>query len=139
MRKLNIPLSFPEDRLRNRHLHELAIRSIWGTGIRNNAQTAGKFAAESWATREGKCYFCPRTQSANVCQSGSFCDVNCLPPVWKGSPPTSGASGCMRSRLEVGSPGTTSREATSKLRLDCSSVQDKLPAGSFSSRKPVAS
>ena len=26
--------------------------------------------------------FCPRTHSAMVCQSGSSCDANCLPPGW---------------------------------------------------------
>src|ERR1700724_1719662 len=77
----------------------------------------------------------PRTQSDSATQSGSFCDANCLPPEWNGSPPASGARGWIKSRLEVGSPGATNCETVWKLRRDCSSFQSAAPGDKFSRRK----
>src|SRR5207253_3184096 len=44
----------------------------------------------------------PLTHAARICHSGSVCDAQCLPPLWKWSPPASVASGWMRSRLFSG-------------------------------------
>src|SRR5439155_9173943 len=63
-----------------------------------------------------------------VSQSGSFCVSNCLPPEWNASPPASGASGCIRSKLESGSPGATSLVIVRKFRRDCSSVHSLTPS-----------
>jgi hypothetical protein len=53
----------------------------------------------------------PRTHVARICHSGSVCDVQCLPPPWKASPPASRLSGWVRRRLVVGDPGTTNDDA----------------------------
>src|SRR3989442_15944694 len=80
---------------------------------------------------------CPFAHWASVFQSASSLDSNCLPPLWKALPPASGASGMNRRRLAAKLPGTTSLETVSKLRRDCSSVQNLAPGGSFSKRKGV--
>src|SRR5258706_70739 len=81
--------------------------------------------------------FCPSAHWASVFQSGSSLDSNCLPPLWKELPPASGASGMIRRRLAAKLPGTTSLETVSKLRRDCSSVQNLAPGESFSKRKAL--
>src|SRR5258706_223471 len=81
--------------------------------------------------------FCPFAHSSSVFQSGSSFDSNCLPPLWKALPPASGASGMNRRRLAAKLPGTTSLETVSKLRRDCSSVQDLAPGGRLSTPKAV--
>src|SRR5258706_12772306 len=79
--------------------------------------------------------FCPFAHCSSVFQSGSSLDSNCLPPLWKALPPASGASGMNRRRLAAKLPGTTSLETVSKLRRDCSSVQNLAPGGRFSRRE----
>src|SRR5258708_10410980 len=81
--------------------------------------------------------FGPFAHCSSVFQSGSSFDSNCLPPLWKALPPASGASGMNRRRLAAKLPGTTSLETVSKLRRDCSSVQNFAPGGSFSRRKAL--
>src|SRR6267378_3697423 len=81
--------------------------------------------------------FCPFAHCSSVFQSASSFDSNCLPPLWKALPPASGASGMNRRRLAAKLPGTTSLETVSKLRRDCSSVQDLAPGESFSRRKAL--
>src|SRR5207247_5733186 len=75
-----------------------------------------------------------RTQAAKVCHSGSFCEFQCLPPAWKGSPPASAASGCISRRLACGSPGTTILCQASKFLRDCSPFQFVAPGDSSSNR-----
>src|ERR1700756_4858426 len=72
-----------------------------------------------------------RTQSARVSQSGSFCDGNCRPPEWNGSPPAPGARGWSNRGLELGSPGTTNCSTVWKFWRDCSSVQSGTPGDNF--------
>src|ERR1700682_6422282 len=70
--------------------------------------------------------FSPRAHAANVCHSGSFCELQCFPPLWKKSPPASSASGCTRSLLFM-SPGVTRGDTTSKFLRDCSSFHVVAP------------
>src|SRR3981189_2149068 len=81
--------------------------------------------------------FCEFAHCSSVFQSGSSFDSNCLPPLWQGVPPAWGASGMNRRRLAAKLPGTTNLETVSKLRRDCSSVQNLAPGGSFSRRKEL--
>src|ERR1700676_3517075 len=79
-----------------------------------------------------------RAQAAIVCHSALSWDAQNLPPVWVGSPPASGASGCRKSGLLPGSPGTTKRDATAKLARDWASVHDLAPSASGCRRKRLA-
>src|SRR5436190_10767723 len=78
------------------------------------------------------CYFdCdPRAQSAMAFQSGSFCDVNWRPPLWKLSPPAVSARGCLRIGLDIRFAALTNLETASKFCFDCSSVHEVAPGAS---------
>src|SRR6185295_14301299 len=62
----------------------------------------------------------PTTQALRICHSGSLCEFQCLPPLWKKSPPAFSASGCTSSRL-FSLPGITTRFIASKFLRDSSS------------------